>query len=442
MDKPHAPSCERNREPILAVLRDRLADRHSVLEIGSGTGEHAVHFAAAMPWLSWQTSERAENLAGIQAWLDDTALANTPAPLALDVGRAWPSGRWDAVFSANTLHIMSWAEVEQLFAHLAEVTTDDALLIVYGPFNYDGHYSSDSNAGFDQWLKARGSHMGIRDAEAVDALARQTGFVLIDDVAMPANNRCRVWQRRAIVSLPPSCPDNALSSHNDAGLCPCGTERDYADCCKPLHDGEMVGRDRRATHAVTLQRLCASAGQVSARDLARRHAPGIAATRCATGTAELAGVGGACVMRSQTSITPRWSSSRAFESAAGARNACTKAAASCASTGAGITSTAISGTDLRTPREGLVSPPREKTSTGPPRRNRTMLRNRLLWRHAISRRSTVHQGWQKRPPDAARRVRRCRGSGASFHRRARSTSPSPWRRGRRLQANRARAASE
>ncbi|MDE3072282.1 MAG: DUF938 domain-containing protein [Pseudomonadota bacterium] len=195
MDKPHAPSCERNREPILAVLRDRFADRRRVLEIGSGTGQHAVHFAAAMPQLVWQTSDRAENLPGIRAWLDEAALPNTPAPLELDVAGAWPRATFDAVFSANTLHIMAWPEVQQLFAGLPGVTGAGAILAVYGPFNDRGRYSSDSNAAFDRWLRERGAHMAIRDAAAVDALAERAGFALIDDLAMPADNRCRIWRR-------------------------------------------------------------------------------------------------------------------------------------------------------------------------------------------------------------------------------------------------------
>ncbi len=195
MDKPHAPSCERNREPILEVLRQWLGNRRRVLEIGSGSGQHAVHFAAAMPQLNWQSSDRAENLPGILAWLDEAALPNTPAPLEFDVGGCWPDGTFDAVFSANTLHIMAWHEVQQLFARLPSLTTDDAVLIIYGPFNHQGRYSSDSNAEFDRWLKARGPHMAIRDAEAVDALAAAAGFALVDDIAMPANNRCRVWRR-------------------------------------------------------------------------------------------------------------------------------------------------------------------------------------------------------------------------------------------------------
>ena len=195
MEKPHSPACERNREPILGVLREYFADRRKVLEIGSGTGQHAVHFAAALPRLTWQSSDRAENLPGIRAWLDEAALPNTPAPLEFDVNGSWPAGPFDAVFSANTLHIMAWPEVQRLFAQLPAVTTDDAILIIYGPFNDRGRYSSDSNAVFDQWLKARGAHMAIRDAEAVDALADAAGFRLLADIAMPANNRCRVWRR-------------------------------------------------------------------------------------------------------------------------------------------------------------------------------------------------------------------------------------------------------
>ena len=196
-DKPFAPACERNRDPILGVLRAHFADRARVLEIGSGTGQHAVHFAAAMPYLVWQTSDVAGNLPGIRAWLNEAKLANTPPPLVLDVdGADWPSTRYDAIFSANTLHIMSWAEVEKLFGALGRIAAPDAKLAIYGPFNYDGAFTSASNAAFDDSLKARAPHMGIRDFEAVDALARRAGFAMIDDVAMPANNRTLVWQRQ------------------------------------------------------------------------------------------------------------------------------------------------------------------------------------------------------------------------------------------------------
>ena len=195
-DKPFSPACERNRAPILAVLREHFIARRRVLEVGSGTGQHAVHFAAAMPWLTWQCSDVADNLPGIGAWLEDAALPNTPAPVVLDVARdPWPPDAFDAVFSANSLHIMGWPEVEAFFAGLPAVLDASATVAVYGPFNYGGAYTSDSNRDFDGWLKARDPRSGIRDFEAVDALARDAGLHLLDDVAMPANNRCLVWQR-------------------------------------------------------------------------------------------------------------------------------------------------------------------------------------------------------------------------------------------------------
>ncbi|GAC1630791.1 MAG: class I SAM-dependent methyltransferase [Nevskia sp.] len=196
-DKPYSPACERNREPILAVLREHFADRQEVLEIGSGTGQHAVHFAAAMPWLRWQAADRAPYLPGIRAWLAEAALPNTPAPLALDVDGLWPAARYDAVFSANTLHIMSWPEVVTLFERLPSVLGEDAKLAIYGPFRYRGAHTSASNAGFDAALRAEVAAMGIRDVEAVLALAAGIGFELREDRAMPANNRCLVWQRAA-----------------------------------------------------------------------------------------------------------------------------------------------------------------------------------------------------------------------------------------------------
>lgn len=195
MDKPYAPACDRNRDPILAVLREHFADRQRVLEIGSGTGQHAVHFAAALPHLTWQTSDRPDNLAGIRLWLDEAALANTPPPLALDVNGPWPRQRFDAVFSANTLHILSWAEIERMFAGLATVLDQTARVAIYGPFNYGGRYTCESNAQFDRWLKREDARRGIRDFEAVHALAGGIGLTLVEDRPMPANNRCLVWQR-------------------------------------------------------------------------------------------------------------------------------------------------------------------------------------------------------------------------------------------------------
>jgi SAM-dependent methyltransferase len=208
-DRPCSPACERNRDPILEVLRPRLVNCSHVLEIGSGTGQHAVHFAAAMPWLTWQCSDRPGALAGMAAWLDEAALPNVLRPLALDVAADWETALapamarlreaghsgFDAAFSANTLHIMSWADVEAMFAGLGQVLEDDAVLVVYGPFTYAGRPTSPSNRDFDAMLRARDPRSGLRDAAQVDALARAIGLQLVDDVAMPANNRCLVWAR-------------------------------------------------------------------------------------------------------------------------------------------------------------------------------------------------------------------------------------------------------
>lgn len=193
--KPFAPACERNRDPILDVLRTRLANRRSVLEIGSGTGQHAVHFAAELPWLSWQCSDVPPRLPGIRQWLDEAGLPNTPPPLVLDVAGPWPPGRYDAVFSANVLHIVDWSGVESFFAGVGSVLGASGVLVVYGPFNEGGAYTSTSNRDFDAWLKARDPRSGIRDVEAVNALAERAGLRAVDDVAMPAHNRCLVWVR-------------------------------------------------------------------------------------------------------------------------------------------------------------------------------------------------------------------------------------------------------
>jgi SAM-dependent methyltransferase len=195
-EKPWSAACERNRGPILDVLREHFADRRRVLEVGSGTGQHAVHFAAALPHLVWQTSDRPQWLAGVRLWLDEAALPNTPPPLELDVTRPWPADGFDAAFSSNTLHIMGWPEVEAFFAGLDGALGADALLAIYGPFNDGGKFTSESNAAFDAALRADDPKRGIRDLEAVDALARARGFALVEDRAMPANNRCVVWRRR------------------------------------------------------------------------------------------------------------------------------------------------------------------------------------------------------------------------------------------------------
>ena len=166
-----------------------------MLEIGSGTGQHAVYFANALPHVMWQASDRVENLQGIRLWLEEANLANMPSPIELDVAAdQWPDRPFDAVFSANTLHIMSWSEVELMFSGLACVMAQDAKLVIYGPFNYGGKFTSHSNAAFDASLRAQAPHMGIRDFERIDALAQSIGLTLVEDAVMPANNHCLVWR--------------------------------------------------------------------------------------------------------------------------------------------------------------------------------------------------------------------------------------------------------
>jgi predicted O-methyltransferase YrrM len=194
---PHSPAADRNAAPILAVLREHFAAARRVLEIGSGTGQHAVHFAAAMPHLAWQTSDLAEHHALIRARIETSGLANVLPPLLLDAADAatWPVQRFDAVFSANTLHIMGWAQVQAMFANLPSVLEDDAVVVIYGPFNVGGRFTSQSNADFDSQLRAADPRRGIRDLEAVNALAAGAGLVLVANPALPANNQCLVWRR-------------------------------------------------------------------------------------------------------------------------------------------------------------------------------------------------------------------------------------------------------
>jgi len=195
--KPFAESCIENRRPILTVLRQLIAGRRQLLEIGSGTGQHAVYLAPAFPQLQWQTSDRGENHPGIRQWLQDEAVENALPPLELDVLQAeWPlaESSVDAVFSANTAHIMGWDGVEAMFAGVGRVLKPQGLFLLYGPFRYSGRFTTEGNARFDQWLKSRDPQSGIRDIEALRELAARTGMTLYRDFAMPANNRLLVWR--------------------------------------------------------------------------------------------------------------------------------------------------------------------------------------------------------------------------------------------------------
>ena len=196
MIKPFAESCEQNKHPILTVLREEFAQASEILEIGSGTGQHAVFFAHALPHLHWQTSDCSESHPGILAWLSEDGGDNVHLPLTLDGSRdPWPRHPYDGIFSANTVHIMAWTEVEKLFEGVGQVLAPDGRFCLYGPFNRDGKFTSESNARFDAWLKQRDPKSGIRDRSELDGLARKQGLQRVADHEMPANNRILVWQR-------------------------------------------------------------------------------------------------------------------------------------------------------------------------------------------------------------------------------------------------------
>ena len=194
---PFSAACERNKDPILDVIRPSLQSVQSVLEVGSGTAQHAIHFAGECPNLEWQTSDQEEYLPGIRAQLETTQLSNVLLPLTLDVNQPqWipDKKRFPLIYTANTLHIMAWSDVCAFFSGLYQVVDSSARLIVYGPFKYDGQFTSESNAEFDENLRSRGVGSAIRDFEEIDQLAKKSGFSLLADHTMPANNQCLIWQ--------------------------------------------------------------------------------------------------------------------------------------------------------------------------------------------------------------------------------------------------------
>lgn len=191
--KRSSPACERNREPILAVLREVLPPTGLVLEIASGTGQHAVHFAAALTGLQWQPSDAdPESRASVRAWAEEAALPNVLPPLTLDVLEPWPLARADAIFCANMVHISPWACTLALLAGAKAILPPGAPLVLYGPYRRGGHMVA-SNHEFEAWLKARDPRFGVRDLEAVIAAA--AGFALDRVVEMPANNLVVVLRR-------------------------------------------------------------------------------------------------------------------------------------------------------------------------------------------------------------------------------------------------------
>jgi cyclopropane fatty-acyl-phospholipid synthase-like methyltransferase len=193
---PDAPAARSNRDAILGVIRQEFGGNDQVLEIGSGTGQHAVYFAAAMSGLSWQTSDREENHAGIIAWIGDAGLDNVRMPVALDVRHDTPpDGPFDAVYSANTAHIMSLDAVECMFRVAAGTLRHGGKFCLYGPFNIDGEFTSESNRRFDAALRKQDPVMGIRDLGQLDHVATGLGLRPLRRYAMPANNMIAVWER-------------------------------------------------------------------------------------------------------------------------------------------------------------------------------------------------------------------------------------------------------
>lgn len=194
--KPHSEACEQNKEPILAVLREVFTHAGLILEIGSGTGQHAVHFARHLPHLIWQPTDLAENLPGIRLWRAEAKLPNLRPPLELEVCRQpWPVAQAVGVFSANTAHIMAWPAVECLFRGIGQTLESGGAFCLYGPFNYGGRYTSASNAEFDLWLRSWSPDSGIRNFDDLDRLAADNGLRLLHDYPMPVNNRTLIWGR-------------------------------------------------------------------------------------------------------------------------------------------------------------------------------------------------------------------------------------------------------
>jgi len=195
-ERPYAESAARNAQPVLEILRHEFRDCTEVLEVGSGTGQHAVHFAAELDHLQWQTSDLEENHEGIRAWIAHAELPNVRAPLSLDVTTAdVPAAAYDAVYSSNTAHIMSFDAVMGMFALVGKVLHPAGVFCLYGPFQRTGKFNTASNAAFDANLRSRDPVMGIRDLDALDELGAEKGLQRIALYAVPSNNLVAVWQK-------------------------------------------------------------------------------------------------------------------------------------------------------------------------------------------------------------------------------------------------------
>jgi cyclopropane fatty-acyl-phospholipid synthase-like methyltransferase len=187
---PFSEACERNKAPILEVLRAAFADRTQVLEIGSGTGQHAVHFAAHLTHLTWHPTEQLAYVADLTTRVKLEGTRNLRPPTVLEVKQSvWPLRSVDAIYSANTLHIMGWAEVEAMFRGVDAVLSAHGVVCIYGPFRYAGRYTSQSNRDFDLMLQERDPLSGLRDLTDLSTLAARHALRLRVDHDLPANNR-------------------------------------------------------------------------------------------------------------------------------------------------------------------------------------------------------------------------------------------------------------
>ncbi len=193
-DLPNAPASLRNSNPILGVLRYELADCRNLLEIGSGTGQHAVHFSESMSGLTWQTSDLPKNHDGIRAHIAHSGLTNVKAPLTLDVRSAAKGAQtYDAVYTANTMHIMSFSAVTDMISLVSSLLNSGGVFVTYGPFRQSGRFNAESNANFDASLRRSDPDMGIRELEKIDSLAEAVGLRRTRSYAMPANNLLLIW---------------------------------------------------------------------------------------------------------------------------------------------------------------------------------------------------------------------------------------------------------
>ena len=193
---PFSQACENNKQPILKVLKEYISDQESLLEIAGGTGQHSEFFARSFPNLLWQTSDLPSSVADLNLRISEANLHNLPPALILDVNDSnWNVKKYQLLFTANSLHIMSEKSVENFFSRIPNVLQQSALVFIYGPFKYGGNFTTKSNAEFDEWLKEKDLRSGVRDFEAISELAVSVGLSLVTDVQMPSNNQLLVFLR-------------------------------------------------------------------------------------------------------------------------------------------------------------------------------------------------------------------------------------------------------